>query len=74
MSFLVLNVVVGAMKILIGRSETETGDPRVLNGGVIFPSGHSSNMVLTGGVHRLPAAALRRAPAGAPWSPRSGRC
>ena len=50
MSFLVLNVVVGAMKILIGRSETETGNPDVLNGGVIFPSGHSSNMVLTGGV------------------------
>jgi membrane-associated phospholipid phosphatase len=50
MSFLVLNVVVGAMKLLIGRSETETGNPDVLNGGVIFPSGHSSNMVLTGGV------------------------
>ena len=50
MSFLFLNVVVGAMKILIGRSETETGNPDVLNGGVIFPSGHSSNMVLTGGV------------------------
>lgn len=50
MSFLVLNVVVGAMKILIGRSQTETGDPSVLQGDVIFPSGHSSNMVLTGGV------------------------
>jgi membrane-associated phospholipid phosphatase len=50
MSFLVLNLVVGAMKILIGRSETETGSPDVLNGGIIFPSGHSSNMVLTGGV------------------------
>ncbi len=50
MSFLVLNVVVGAMKIVIGRSETETGNPDVLNGGIIFPSGHSSNMVLTGGV------------------------
>jgi membrane-associated phospholipid phosphatase len=50
MSFLILNVVVGAMKIIIGRSETETGDPSVLNGGVIFPSGHSSNMVLTGGL------------------------
>jgi membrane-associated phospholipid phosphatase len=49
-SFLILNVVVGAMKIIIGRSETETGDPSVLNGGVIFPSGHSSNMVLTGGL------------------------
>jgi membrane-associated phospholipid phosphatase len=45
-----LNVVVGAMKILIGRSETETGSPDVFSGGVIFPSGHSSNMVLTGGL------------------------
>ncbi len=50
MSFLVLNVVVGAMKILVGRSETETGNADVLSGGIIFPSGHSSNMVLTGGV------------------------
>ncbi len=50
MSFLVLNVVVGAMKILIGRSQTEAGDPSVLQGDIIFPSGHSSNMVLTGGV------------------------
>ena len=49
-SFVVLNVVVGAMKILIGRSETETGDPSVFDGGVIYPSGHSSNMVLTGGL------------------------
>jgi membrane-associated phospholipid phosphatase len=50
MSFLVLNVVVGAIKLLIGRAQTETGSPDVLSGGVIFPSGHSSNMVLTGGV------------------------
>lgn len=50
MSFLVLNVVVGAMKVLIGRAETETGSPDVLTGGIIFPSGHSSNMVLSGGL------------------------
>lgn len=49
-SFFILNVVVGVMKIVIGRTETHTGDPSVLNGGIIFPSGHSSNMVLTGGV------------------------
>jgi membrane-associated phospholipid phosphatase len=49
-SFLVLNVVVGAMKILIGRAETETGSVDVLAGGVIYPSGHSSNMVLSGGL------------------------
>jgi membrane-associated phospholipid phosphatase len=49
-SFLVLNVVVGAMKLVIGRAETETGSPDVFAGGVIFPSGHSSNMVLSGGL------------------------
>lgn len=49
-SFVALNVVVGAMKILIGRSETETDDPSVFTGGVIYPSGHSSNMVLSGGL------------------------
>ncbi|MDQ1627441.1 MAG: hypothetical protein QOI54_1185 [Actinomycetota bacterium] len=49
-AFVILNVVVGAMKVLIGRSETETGDPSVFNHGIIFPSGHSSNMVLTGGM------------------------
>ena len=49
-SFVVLNVVVGAMKIVIGREETETGSVDVLSGGVIFPSGHSSNMVLSGGL------------------------
>jgi membrane-associated phospholipid phosphatase len=49
-SFFILNVVVGVMKIVIGRSDTETGNPSVFNHGIIFPSGHSSNMVLTGGV------------------------
>jgi membrane-associated phospholipid phosphatase len=49
-SFVILNVVVGAMKVIIGRSQTETFNPSVLNHGIIFPSGHSSNMVLTGGV------------------------
>jgi membrane-associated phospholipid phosphatase len=49
-TFVSLNLVVGAMKILIGRSETETGSVDVFSGGVIFPSGHSSNMVLTGGL------------------------
>ena len=49
-SVVILNLVVGSMKILIGRAETETGSADVLTGGVIFPSGHSSNMVLTGGL------------------------
>lgn len=49
-SFTVLNVVVGGLKLMIGRSQTETGSVDVLAGGIIFPSGHSSNMVLSGGL------------------------
>ena len=49
-TFVSLNLVVGAMKVLIGRAETETGSVDVFSGGVIFPSGHSSNIVLTGGL------------------------
>src|SRR4029079_1833927 len=71
MAFLVLNVVVGAMKVLIGRSQTETGDPSVLQGDIIFPSGHSSNMVLTGGVIVYLMLRYARNPplrrGGAPW-------
>ncbi len=47
-TFVLLNVVVGAIKIMLGRGDTDGGDPSVFVGGVIFPSGHSSNMVLTG--------------------------
>ncbi len=45
-----LNLVVGGMKIFIGRAKPSTGSADVLSGGTIFPSGHSSNMVLTGGL------------------------
>lgn len=45
-----LNLVVGTMKVLIGRSETETGNSELFTGSAIFPSGHSSNVVLTGGL------------------------
>jgi membrane-associated phospholipid phosphatase len=47
---LILNIVVGGMKIIIGRAKPSTGSADVLTGGVIFPSGHSSNIVLTGGL------------------------
>lgn len=49
-AFAILNLVVGLLKIAIGRSETETHNLTAFNGGIIFPSGHSSNMVLTGGM------------------------
>ena len=74
MSFLVLNVVVGAMKIVIGRSETETGNPDVLAGGIIFPSGHSSNMVLTGGVIVYLLLRYAEHPPVRAASPRCGPC
>lgn len=45
-----LNLVVGGLKILVGRAKPSSGSADVLTGGIIFPSGHSSNMVLTGGL------------------------
>lgn len=45
-----LNLVVGGMKLLIGRAQPSTDHVDVFTGGVIFPSGHTSNMVLTGGL------------------------
>lgn len=45
-----LNLVVGGLKVLVGRAKPSSGSADVLSGGIIFPSGHSSNMVLTGGL------------------------
>jgi len=45
-----LNLVVGGLKVLVGRAKPSSGSADVLTGGIIFPSGHSANMVLTGGL------------------------
>lgn len=49
-SLLTLNLVVGATKVLTGRRKPFTGDIGVFEGGIIFPSGHAANVVLTWGV------------------------
>lgn len=47
---LALNVVVGAMKLVIARPSPRTGDFLAFAGGTDFPSGHTSNTVLTWGL------------------------
>ena len=47
---LALNVVVGAMKLIIARPSPRTGDWLAFAGGTDFPSGHTSNTVLTWGL------------------------
>jgi membrane-associated phospholipid phosphatase len=47
---LALNVVVGAMKLAIARPSPRTGDFLAFGGGTDFPSGHTSNTVLTWGL------------------------
>jgi membrane-associated phospholipid phosphatase len=45
-----LNVVVGAMKLIIARPSPRTGNWLAFAGGTDFPSGHTSNTVLTWGL------------------------
>lgn len=49
-SVLALNLVVGILKLVLGRSSPETGDPAFFTGGMAYPSGHSSNIVLVYGL------------------------
>jgi membrane-associated phospholipid phosphatase len=45
-----LNLVVGALKIMVGRTKPRLGLDVVDAGGMSFPSGHSANAVLTWGL------------------------
>jgi membrane-associated phospholipid phosphatase len=47
---LALNLLVGAMKLIIARPSPRTGDWLAFAGGTDFPSGHTSNTVLTWGL------------------------
>ena len=66
MSFLVLNVVVGAMKILIGRSETDTVRPERAQRRRHLPVRALVEHGAHRRRHRVPAAALRADRPGAP--------
>ncbi|MGN6332338.1 MAG: glycosyltransferase [Motilibacteraceae bacterium] len=70
LGLLVLNVVAGALKLGLGRSNPYSGSDQLFVGGTEYPGGHASNTVLTWGllcwvlarysrvrVRRLPAAA-----------------
>lgn len=50
LGLLALNVIVGAMKLAIGRPSPRTGNWLPFAGGMDFPSGHTSNTVLTWGL------------------------
>jgi undecaprenyl-diphosphatase len=45
-SVFVLNLVVLILKVGLGRASPETADPSFFAGGMAYPSGHSSNIVL----------------------------
>lgn len=49
-SVFMLNLIVLILKLSFGRGEPDTGDPSFFNGGMAYPSGHSSNIVLVYGL------------------------
>lgn len=50
LSLLGLNLVVGALKLLIGRTKPRLGIDVIDAGGMSYPSGHSANAILTWGL------------------------
>jgi membrane-associated phospholipid phosphatase len=49
-SVLTLNLLVGLLKIVLGRASPSTADPSFFTGGMAYPSGHSANIVLVYGL------------------------
>lgn len=68
-TLLALNVCIGGVKILTGRCKSwQNFDPCVFTGGMSYPSGHASNVILTWGLlayiilrysHRYPEKTIR---------------
>lgn len=50
LSLISLNLVVGTVKILLGRTKPRTGFDLLHAGGMSYPSGHASNAVLSWGI------------------------
>ena len=50
LSLLLLNLTVGASKILLGRTKPRDGFDLLHDGGMSYPSGHASNAVLSWGI------------------------
>jgi undecaprenyl-diphosphatase len=49
-SVFMLNLIVLILKLSFGSGEPDTGDPSFFQGGMAYPSGHSSNIVLVYGL------------------------
>nr|WP_231134087.1 phosphatase PAP2 family protein [Motilibacter deserti] len=60
-ALLALNLVVGVLKIALGRAKAETGSGEYFAGGLMYPSGHSANAVVTWGVLAYLCVAYARA-------------
>jgi membrane-associated phospholipid phosphatase len=45
-----LNFVVGVLKVVLGRESPHTADPAFFVGGLAYPSGHTSNVILVYGL------------------------
>jgi membrane-associated phospholipid phosphatase len=50
LSLLLLNLIVGSAKLLLGRTKPRLGIDLLHAGGMSYPSGHASNAVLTWGI------------------------
>ena len=50
LSLLLLNLIVGSTKLLLGRTKPRLGIDLLQAGGMSYPSGHASNAVLTWGI------------------------
>jgi membrane-associated phospholipid phosphatase len=50
LSTVALNLVVGLLKIGLGRGQPESADPSFFVGGMAYPSGHTSNIILVYGL------------------------
>lgn len=49
-SVLLLNFVVGVLKLTLGRGQPSTADPSFFIGGLAYPSGHTANIILVYGL------------------------
>ncbi len=45
-----LNLIVGILKLALGRESPHTGDPAFFVGGIAYPSGHTDNVILVYGL------------------------
>jgi PAP2 superfamily protein len=61
-SVLFLNFVVGVLKLSLGRAEPVTANPSFFSGGMAYPSGHTSNILLVYGMAVYLLSHYRRVP------------